>query len=636
METILKIREKTNAYILTGIVLLTIIFMFCTIGSLVSSFDPLQTAPAMRLKDPNALHWMGTDDVGRDVFARVTYGIRISIIIALAVTLISGLIGIIAGISAAYYPITSNFIMRVVDSIMAFPTIILAIVLSGILGAGMRNIIIVLSISYFPMIVRVVRNATVEVLATEYVESAEVLGKRDTYIILRYIFPNIAAPLVVQMTYTFAMAILNESILSFLGVGIQIPTPSLGGMVSDGRNYISIAPWIIYFPGLMISLLVLSLDLLGDGLRELMDPKRIQLDPRKNVDIHKGSGIASDVKEQGLLRIKNLSVVATDEKQKTELVRDVSLTIQHGETMGVIGESGCGKSITALSILRLTEPNVYIDKGRIDWRNISLSGLSDRRLRKICGKEIGMVFQEPMTCLNPFFTIKQQLFAPIKLHLGLSKTDIHKRCIRLMEDVGIKDPEKTLKSYPHELSGGMCQRVAIAIAISCNPKLLIADEPTTALDVTIQAQILGITKNLINTNDMALLIISHDIGVIASLSENITVMYGGEIVEQDTRDNIINQAAHPYTKNLINAAEELYDGANELTLVMGNVPRPGENIMGCTFAPRCTFCTQQCYSEHPPLIKKANGAGLVRCWNSSLIPSKHVRGNIQKLEHCYD
>ncbi len=617
METILKIREKTNAYILTGIVLITIIFMFSTIGSLVSAFDPLHTAPAMRLKDPSALHWMGTDDVGRDVFARVICGIRISIIIGLAVTFISGLVGTIAGISAAYYPITSKFIMRVVDSIMAFPAIILAIVLSGIMGAGMRNIIIVLSISYFPMIVRVVRNATAEVLATEYVESAEVLGKRDTYIILRYIFPNIAAPLVVQMTYTFAMAILNESILSFLGVGIQIPTPSLGGMVSDGRNYISIAPWIICFPGLMISWLVLSLDLLGDGLREIMDPKRSQFDFQKNLEIQKVSGIASDIKEQSLLRIEHLNVVATDGKQTTELVSDVSLTVQESQTMGVIGESGCGKSITAMSILKLTEPNVYIDKGRIDWQNINLSGLSEKRLRKICGKEIGMVFQDPMTCLNPFFTIKQQLSAPIKLHLRLSKTDIHKRCIRLMQDVGIKNPEKTLKSYPHELSGGMCQRVAIAIAISCNPKLLIADEPTTALDVTIQAQILGILKKLIHTNNMALLIISHDMGVIASLSENITVMYGGEVVEQDTRDNVINQASHPYTKNLINAAEELYDGADELTLVMGNVPRPEENIVGCKFAPRCTFCTQKCYSEHPLPTQKKSGSGFVRCWNCS-------------------
>jgi peptide/nickel transport system permease protein len=617
METILKIRENTNAYILTGFVLLTIIFMFSTIGSFVSDFDPLQTAPAARLKDPSTLHWMGTDDVGRDVFARVISGIRISILIGLAVTLISGLVGTIAGISAAYYSITSRFIMRVVDSIMAFPTIILAIVLSGIMGGGMRNIIIVLSISYFPMIVRVVRNATAEVLATEYIEPAIVLGKRDTYIIFRYILPNIAAPLVVQMTYTFAMAILNESILSFLGVGIQIPTPSLGGMVSDGRNYISIAPWIICFPGLMISLLVLSLDLLGDGLRKIMDPKRIQFDSSKNIPPHKDLSIASNIKKPGLLRIEHLSVAATDEKQTTELVSDVSITVQHGETMGIIGESGCGKSITAMSILKLTEPNVYIDKGRIAWRDISLNALSEKRLRKICGKEIGMVFQEPMTCLNPFFTIKQQLSAPIKLHLGLKKTDIHKRCIKLMQDVCIKDPEKTLKSYPHELSSGMCQRVAIAIAISCNPKLLIADEPTTALDVIIQAQILGILKKLIHTNNMALLIISHDIGVIASLSENITVMYGGEVVEQDAKDNIINKASHPYTKNLINAAEELYDGADELTLVMGNVPRPGEKIIGCKFAPRCTFCTKKCYSEHPPLTKKESETGLVRCWNFS-------------------
>ncbi|CAG35907.1 dipeptide/oligopeptide/nickel ABC transporter permease/ATP-binding protein [Desulfotalea psychrophila] len=617
MHTILKIREKTNAYIFTGTVLLAIVFMFSTIGSLVSAFDPLLTAPAIRLTAPGTVHWMGTDDVGRDVFTRVICGIRMSMIIGFAVALISGLVGTLAGVSAAYYPVTSKVIMRIVDSIMAFPTIILAIILAGIMGAGMRNIIIALSISYFPMIARVVRNATAEVLATEYVESAEVLGKSNTYIIFRYILPNIASPLIVQMTYTFAMAILNESILSFLGVGIQIPTPSLGGMASDGRNYISIAPWIIGFPGLVISWIVLSLDLLGDGLREIMDPKgRVApTDFQKNVAPPQGADKTRDIEMQDLLRIENLTVVAADEKHTTKIVSEISLAVRNGETMGIIGESGCGKSITAMSILKLTEPNIYIDKGHIDWGNICLSELSESSLRKICGKEIGMIFQEPMTSLNPVFTIKQQLSAPIRLHLGLSKTGIHQRCIRLMQDVGIKDPEKTLKSYPHELSGGMCQRVAIAIAISCDPQLLIADEPTTALDVTIQAQILGILKKLIHTNHMALLIISHDMGVIASLSENITVMYGGEIVEQDTRDNIIEQASHPYTKKLIGAAEELYDGTDELTLVRGNVPLPGDNIIGCKFAPRCTLSTQKCHTEHPPLTQKEDGAGTVRCWN---------------------
>jgi|GEM_PF-75308 len=614
-NTIFKIRKKTNVYILTGLSLITIVFIFSIFGSLISEFDPLRTAPAMRLTAPGSIHWMGTDDVGRDIFTRVIYGIKISMVIGFVVTLISGIVGTIAGISAAYYPVTSKVIMRIVDSIMAFPTIILAIVLAGILGAGMRNIIIALAISYFPMIARVVRNATAEILATEYIESVVVLGKSNTYIIFRYILPNIASPLIVQLTYTFAMAILNESILSFLGVGIQIPTPSLGAMVSDGRNYINTAPWIITFPGLVISWIVLSLDLMGDGLRELLDPKRRHSKLRfKKMAILQSAYKATETDMQDLLKIENLTVVAADKHDTHEIVRDVSFAIRNGETMGIIGESGCGKSITAMSILKLTEPNIHIAKGYIYWGDICLSELPESRLRTICGKEIGTIFQEPMTSLNPVFTIEQQLSAPIRLHLGLKKADIHQRCIRLLQDVGIKHPEKTLKSYPHELSGGMCQRVVIAMAISCDPRLLIADEPTTALDVTIQAQILGILKELIRTNHMALLIISHDMGVIASLSENITVMYGGEIVEQDTRDSIIERAAHPYTEKLINAAEELYDGADELTIVRGSVPRPGEHIIGCKFAPRCTFSTRRCHTERPPLIRKKYGKGTVRCW----------------------
>ncbi|WP_462325213.1 ABC transporter ATP-binding protein [Desulfoplanes sp.] len=318
---------------------------------------------------------------------------------------------------------------------------------------------------------------------------------------------------------------------------------------------------------------------------------------------------------QDLLRIENLSVTAADKKCTHEIVRDVSLAVRSGGTMGIIGESGCGKSITAMSILDLNEPNIHIDKGHIYWDNICLNELPESRLRKLCGNGIGMIFQEPMTSLNPVFTIEQQLTAPIRLHLDMNKTDMHGRCIRLLQDVGIKDPETTLASYPHELSGGMCQRVVIAMAISCDPQLLIADEPTTALDVTIQAQILEILKKLIRTNHMALLIISHDMGVIASISENITVMYGGEIVEQDTRDGILEHASHPYTEKLINAAEELYDGADTLTLVRGSVPRPGENIMGCKFAPRCTISTPRCLAERPPMGRKKHGKGTVRCWN---------------------
>lgn len=229
-------------------------------------------------------------------------------------------------------------------------------------------------------------------------------------------------------------------------------------------------------------------------------------------------------------------------------------------------------------------------------------------------KKVGMVFQEPMTALNPVFNIEQQMLAPMKTHLKIPKHELHNRCIKLLQQVGIKEPEAVLKSYPHQLSGGMRQRIVIAMAISCSPSLLIADEPTTALDVTIQLQILRIIKNLVQQNRMSLLIISHDIGVISTLAEEIIVMYAGEIIEQDNKENIIKNAQHPYSKKLINAALELQNGCKELTIVEGSVPRPHENIIGCKFAPRCEFCTEKCLNEKPPTILKSNGTGRIKCW----------------------
>ena len=313
-----------------------------------------------------------------------------------------------------------------------------------------------------------------------------------------------------------------------------------------------------------------------------------------------------------LLRIENISLELQSKTEKLKLTENVSLEIKPGETVGIIGESGCGKSLTALSILGLLDSNIKITEGKIFFKDICLNELPPEKLRKICGKEIGMVFQEPMTALNPVFTIEQQLMAPMKEHLKLTKKELKNRCITLLQDVGIKNPERVLKSYPHELSGGMRQRIVIAIAIACQPKLLIADEPTTALDVTIQQQILIVLKRLIHKNKMALLIISHDMGVISMMTEWISVMYGGEVVEEGAKDDIMKRSLHPYSAKLIEAANNLNNGDGELVIVEGNVPRPGDDIQGCKFSNRCEYCMEKCLKMKPPCVE--SGKGYVRCW----------------------
>jgi len=270
------IKRKTNNYIRIGTTLLLGIFLLTIIGPFLTDYGIEKVDVINRLSPPSASHFWGTDNLGRDIYTRAVYGLSTSLFIGFAVTFISSILGTIVGMVSAYSSLLDKVLMRVVDVIMAFPAIIVAIALSGILGSGMKNIIIALSIAYFPSIARITKNAALQVKESEYVQSTVVIGKSNAYIIFRTVLPNIISPILVQMTYIFAMAILNESILSFLGVGIKVPMPSLGGLVSDGRNYFSIAPWMVIFPGTIISSIVLSLNMIGDGLREYLNPKSLR------------------------------------------------------------------------------------------------------------------------------------------------------------------------------------------------------------------------------------------------------------------------------------------------------------------------------------------------------------------------
>ncbi|SCY23900.1 ABC transporter ATP-binding protein [Alkaliphilus peptidifermentans] len=315
-----------------------------------------------------------------------------------------------------------------------------------------------------------------------------------------------------------------------------------------------------------------------------------------------------------VLKIENLEIKAKSKNAIVTILDNISFSLKPGQTLGIVGESGCGKSITALSILGLLNKHISITGGKISFREKVLSTMKEKELRKICGREIGMIFQEPMTALNPLLTIGRQLAEPLRTHLEMSKREAHSQSIELLNDVGIKEPEKVLKCYPYELSGGMRQRVLIAIAISCNPLLLIADEPTTALDVTVQAQVLRIMKRLIKEKSMSMLLISHDLGVISQMCERVIVMYSGEIVEEDTTENIINNPKHPYTKKLLLSAKELVEGRKNLTIVNGSVPRPEEIIIGCKFAARCEERKPLCMNVRPPITLKLHGSGRVKCW----------------------
>ena len=302
-----------------------------------------------------------------------------------------------------------------------------------------------------------------------------------------------------------------------------------------------------------------------------------------------------------LLRIKDLKVEFPTKKSKNVAVDGVDITIYKGEIFGIVGESGCGKSMTSLSVLRLISSPGEITSGEIWYDGQNILALSEKDLQQnIRGNKIAMIFQEPMTSLNPLITIGEQIMEPLRLHQKLSRSDAKKKAVSMLHQVGIPLAEKRFHEYPHTLSGGMRQRVMIAIAMCCQPQLLIADEPTTALDVTIQAQILKLMKQLRAEEGTSILLISHDLGVIANMCDRVAVMYCGKVVEQGSTWDIMNNPQHPYTKGLMGAMPKIGKNAKLLYNIPGTVPQNHGNISGCRFAERCEYCTEICLKSPPP------------------------------------
>jgi len=317
---------------------------------------------------------------------------------------------------------------------------------------------------------------------------------------------------------------------------------------------------------------------------------------------------------ENILEIKDLRTSFFTKDMEVKAVDGVSFDIPKGKILGVVGESGSGKSITSLSILRLIDDPGKIVGGEILFKGENLLDKSEAKMRKIRGNEISMIFQEPMTSLNPTFTIGQQIGEAYKIHQGLNKNDAKKRSIEMLKLVGIPSPEKRVDQYPHELSGGMRQRVMIAMALACNPDLLIADEPTTALDITIQAQILDLMKDLQERLGMGILLITHDLGVVAETCDYVAVMYCGKVVEYADVKTLFTNPKHPYTVGLMKSIPQHdQDIEGDLSVIKGSVPSPAEMPTGCRFSPRCPFATDLCRNKLPDLKTDENG-NQIRCW----------------------
>ncbi|HSH43838.1 MAG TPA: dipeptide/oligopeptide/nickel ABC transporter permease/ATP-binding protein [Arenicellales bacterium] len=606
-----------------GLVILAVVVAIALLAPLLPLAPPDATEPANRLQRPLAeSHLLGTDQLGRDLLSRLVHGTRTSIAVGLSATLVAALLGSLLGLVAGYAGgRTDNIIMRGIDMVMAFPYILLALAIVAVLGPGLMNALYAIAVVNIPFFARNIRGVTLGLAHREFVDAARLSGKNHVQVLGTEILPNVLPTIVITMSTTVGWMILETAGLSFLGLGAQPPQADLGSMLGEGRKLLFNAPHVSIIPGLMIFVLVMSINLMGDGIRDLLDPRLksgalTRPSARTAVDANRDRGApASDRGGAGtsLLELHRLSTHFEVGDQVYRAVNDVDLVLDPEECLGIVGESGSGKSVTAMSLLGLVPtPAGRIVRGRVDYRGEDLLDASLRRLRQLRGGPIAYVFQDPLSTLHPLFPIGYQLIEAIQAHQPLGNAAARAHAVELLNQVQIPNADQRLGAYPHELSGGMRQRVCIAMALANEPEILIADEPTTALDVTVQAQMLRLLNRLRAEHNAAVMFITHDFGVVSEICDRVAVMYAGRIVENGPTRDVLANPAHPYTRKLIDCVPVLGEPDRRLDAIPGLPPAVNELPPGCSFADRCPRARPACRERGIELATLSEGRS-VRC-----------------------
>lgn len=693
-----------------ALLVLVLIILCAIFAPLLAKFNPESTSlpfengydPTLGpLVKPDSTFLFGTDASGRDIFSRVLFGARVSLIVGICATGLALLVAAVLGsIAATARKAVAEVLMRILDIILSFPGIALAAALvaaftktaNGVPIPRLPVLIFAIAFLYVPQLTRVVRANVLSQYGEDYVSASRVIGARTAWIIAKHVARNCLAPILVFATVLVADAIVFEASLSFINAGIAPPQPSWGNILAEGKEVLLTGRWWpTFFPGLMILITVLCLNILAEGMTDAMvssatrkpvkiiDPnevtaveivaaetdgttleKVLEPDPgaiERDADIKaaqigapvlprhgfeepikpraiKGGTIEDlnsalrklnqaelsrndrliypDTSVAPLLEVKDLCIAFPGAHGQVNIVDHVSFSVRPGETMGLVGESGCGKSISSLAIMGLLPNNAKIS-GEINFDGQNLLSLTAKQRNALRGRGMSMIYQDALSSLNPSMLIKNQM-------AQLTKRGGTRSAEELLELVGL-DPVRTLRSYPHELSGGQRQRVLIAMGLTRDPKLVIADEPTTALDVTVQKQVVSLLNELRDKLGFAMVFVSHDLALVAQLAHRITVMYAGQVVETGTTTEIMSDPRHEYSRGLLGSVLSIEAGNERLHQIPGVVPSPRDFVAGDRFSPRSSHPeigretkaymkhiegTQHYYATHPEFEEVSN------------------------------
>ncbi len=535
--------------------------VLCAVApTLVTSLDPLDQDLLSVKQWPSPEHWLGTDMLGRDILARLVHGALPTMLGVLQASLVAALLSLSIGVSAGYFRgAWDKWVTQYVNLMMSLPFIVTALAVLMVFGRSMLSAMVTFGVLASAGSIRMVRSVTLGVREELYIEAARISGLSDFAIIRRHVLPRIVGPIIVSMSLFAAAAVTTQTGISFLGLGVVPPAPTWGGMIYDAASSVNDFPWMLVPSGLTIALTILAFGLLGDALTDTAAETWTRggvSKKNRSTTLEPHGDVAGD---DAVLAMHHVTIqtVGSQDAAPQVLVSDMSFELKAGETLGIVGESGSGKTLTSLSLLGLLPSGVEVVRGEVTLR---IGGMQQRialtdipKLAKLRGRVVGMIFQEPMAALDPCFTVGHHLTEVIRAHSKVSKSQAKQQAIALLRQVHIVQPEEVFGRYPHQVSGGMAQRVGIARALALQPSILLADEPTTALDVTVQAEILELIRQLSQSHHMAVVLVTHDWGVVADICDRALVLYRGRVMEQARVIDLFERPTHPYTQALLKA-----------------------------------------------------------------------------------